>query len=64
VLISIPLAVDFEVGPNWGNLQGYNLTPASLEQCLHNARVLAGMPTGTLYSDLKGKGLLLGEKNG
>lgn len=63
VQIHVPLAVDFEIGPNWGNLQGYDLTPPSLERCLHNAQVLAGMPSGTLYSDLAGKGLLLDAKN-
>lgn len=59
--IIVPLAVDFDIGVNWGNLVDYDFTDKSLRRALHDAEVLRNQPPGTLFSDLKGKGLLFDE---
>lgn len=61
VYLTVPMAVDFDVGANWGNTEDYNFTDESLRAALHNAGVLRGQPPGTTLDSLKGKGLLYGE---
>lgn len=60
--IIVPLAVDFDIGLNWGNMSDYDFTDTALERALHDAEVLRRQPPGTLLSDLKGKGLLFDEQ--
>lgn len=59
--VTVPLAVDFDIGLNWGNMTDYDFTEVALHRALHDAEVLRGQPPGTLLSDLKGKGLLFDE---
>ncbi len=51
VYISVPLAVDFEVGANWANMRGYDFSDESLEEALHDAEVIRTLPAGSLYKD-------------
>jgi hypothetical protein len=60
--IIVPLAVDFDIGLNWGNMTDYDFTEKALQRALHDAEVLRKQPAGTLLSDLKGKGLLFDEQ--
>ena len=58
----MPLAVDFDIGLNWGNMTDYDFTEKALNRAMHDAEVLRKQPPGTLLSDLKGKGLLFDEQ--
>lgn len=60
--IIVPLAVDFDIGLNWGNMTDYDFTEKALKRALHDADALRQQPPGTLLSDLKGKGLLFDEQ--
>jgi DNA polymerase I-like protein with 3'-5' exonuclease and polymerase domains/uracil-DNA glycosylase len=60
--IIVPLAVDFDIGLNWGNMTDYDFTEKALKRALHDAEALRQQPPGTLLSDLKGKGLLFDEQ--
>lgn len=62
--IIVPLAVDFDIGLNWGNMSDYDFTEKALQRALFDAEVLRKQPAGTLLSDLKGKGLLFDEQGG
>jgi DNA polymerase I-like protein with 3'-5' exonuclease and polymerase domains/uracil-DNA glycosylase len=60
--IIVPLAVDFDIGLNWGNMTDYDFTEKALHRAMFDAEVLRRQPPGTLLSDLKGKGLLFDEQ--
>jgi len=60
--IIVPLAVDFDIGLNWGNMTDYDFTEKALHRAMFDAEVLRKQPPGTLLSDLKGKGLLFDEQ--
>lgn len=59
--ITVPLAVDFDIGVNWGNMRDYDFTEVGLSRALYDAEVLRAQPTGTLFEHLKGKGVLYDE---
>jgi DNA polymerase I-like protein with 3'-5' exonuclease and polymerase domains/uracil-DNA glycosylase len=60
--LTVPLAVDFDIGLNWGSMQDYDFTEKALARALHDAEVLRTQPPGTLFDHLKGKGLLFDEQ--
>jgi len=62
VVPSVPLAVDFEGGINWGNMKGYDMSKKSLKRVIFDANVLSKQPAGTVFDDLVGKGLLYDER--
>jgi DNA polymerase I-like protein with 3'-5' exonuclease and polymerase domains len=61
IVTTVPLEVDFDVGLNWGNVEGCEVNRDDIAKVLHNAEVLRKQPVGTLLKDLEGKGLLYGE---
>lgn len=61
--LTVPLAVDFDIGVNWGSMTDYDFTEKALQRALYNAEVVRRQPTGTLLSALEGKGLLFDEVN-
>lgn len=61
IVANVPLAVDFEIGVNWGNMREYDFSKKSLDRALYDAEVLRKSPPGTLFKQLAGKGLLYDE---
>lgn len=61
IVANVPLAVDFEIGVNWGNTRDFDFSKRSLDRALHDAEVLRNSPPGTLFKMLVGKGLLYDE---
>ena len=49
--ISVPLAVDFELGTNWANMRAYDFSEESLDEALHDAEVIRSLPEGSLFKD-------------
>lgn len=62
IRLTVPLAVDFEVGPNWGTLIDFDLTKKSEKRIHHDCKVMRKFPTGTTWKDLEKKGLLYAQK--
>ena len=56
--ITVPLAVDFDVGVNWGNMTDYDFTEQSLKRAMYDAEVIRAAPPGTLFEDVLPQKLL------
>jgi DNA polymerase I-like protein with 3'-5' exonuclease and polymerase domains/uracil-DNA glycosylase len=52
VVATVPLAVDFDVGVNWGAMADFDLTEKSLKRALYDAEIIRDSPTGTLFEDV------------
>lgn len=63
VFISVPLAVDFELGANWANMRGYDFSDESMDEALHDAAVIRTLPAGSLFKDKDLVGKFFKEKN-
>ncbi len=55
---NVPLAVDFDIGLNWGNVWGVDIDDDEIEEVMYNTNALRMQPPGTLNSDLEEQGLL------
>ncbi len=52
VTATVPLAVDFDVGVNWGCMADFDLTEKSLKRALYDAEIIRSSPPGTLFEDI------------
>ena len=53
VPITVPLAVDFEIGANWANMRPYVFTEETMNAALYDADKIRGLPPGSLFKDRK-----------
>lgn len=58
IIANVPLAVDFDIGLNWGNVWGVDIEDEEIEEVLYNTEALRKLPPGSLNSDLEEQGLL------
>jgi DNA polymerase I-like protein with 3'-5' exonuclease and polymerase domains/uracil-DNA glycosylase len=61
IKITVPLAIDFDIGVNWGNMRDYDFSEEALNRAIFDAEVMRKQPAGTLWDHLKGKGVLYDE---
>ena len=52
VVATVPLAVDFDIGVNWGNLTDFDFTEKSMKRALYDAEVIRKSPPGTMFEDV------------
>ena len=51
-MATVPLAVDFDIGVNWGNLTDFDFTEKSMKRALYDAEVIRKSPPGTMFEDV------------
>lgn len=59
--VTVPMEVDFDLGADAGNMRDIIQTKESIDRALWDASVLRLQPAGTIFDDLKGRGLLWDE---
>jgi DNA polymerase I-like protein with 3'-5' exonuclease and polymerase domains len=52
VVANVPLAVDFDVGVNWGNMSDFDFTEKSLKRALYDAEIIRRSAPGTMFDDV------------
>ena len=52
VVATVPLAVDFDIGVNWGNLSDFDFTEKSMTRALYDAEIIRRSPPGTMFDDI------------
>jgi DNA polymerase-1 len=60
----VPMAVDFDVGPNWGTMWDYNLTDKTLDAIMHDSEVAREYGPKVPKKELEKRGLLFAQKFG
>lgn len=51
IAITVPMAVDFDIGVNWACMRDYDFTEEALKRAMYDAEVMRKMPVGALLED-------------
>ncbi len=57
IKITVPMAVDFDIGVNWGAMRDYDFSEESLLRAMYDAEVMRTQPAGNLFEDAEALGL-------